>query len=89
MTGRNTNHYTTSDCRGGNGGSIPLGHILVQHWGCSSLGRAVGSQSAGTGIETLLLHIFVFFFFVFFVVLFLFVLVTVLKKILKNYYKKN
>ena len=24
--------------------------------GCSSLGRAVGSQSAGTGIETLLLH---------------------------------
>ena len=25
-------------------------------WGCSSLGRAVGSQSAGTGIETLLLH---------------------------------
>ena len=25
--------------------------------GCSSLGRAVGSQSAGTGIETLLLHI--------------------------------
>ena len=26
--------------------------------GCSSLGRAVGSQSAGTGIETLLLHHF-------------------------------
>jgi hypothetical protein len=26
--------------------------------GCSSLGRAVGSQSAGTGIETLLLHFF-------------------------------
>ena len=26
-------------------------------WGCSSLGRAVGSQSAGTGIETLLLHV--------------------------------
>lgn len=25
-------------------------------WGCSSLGRAVGSQSAGTGIETLLLQ---------------------------------
>ena len=28
-------------------------------WGCSSLGRAVGSQSAGTGIETLLLHLLV------------------------------
>jgi hypothetical protein len=29
--------------------------------GCSSLGRAVGSQSAGTGIETLLLQIQLFF----------------------------
>jgi hypothetical protein len=28
------------------------------HRGCSSLGRAVGSQSAGTGIEFLLLHMF-------------------------------
>ena len=34
-----------------------LGIYVVDEWGCSSLGRAVGSQSAGTGIETLLLHI--------------------------------
>ena len=30
--------------------------MLIRSRGCSSLGRAVGSQSAGTGIETLLLH---------------------------------
>ena len=30
--------------------------MYIRSWGCSSLGRAVGSQSAGTGIETLLLH---------------------------------
>ena len=43
-----------------------------QQWGCSSLGRAVGSQSAGTGIETLLLHHFFFFcsFFFWFCVVF-------------------
>ena len=41
-------------------GSIPTDctPFLRQRWGCSSLGRAVGSQSAGTGIETLLLHLF-------------------------------
>ena len=33
-----------------------LGIYVADEWGCSSLGRAVGSQSAGTGIETLLLH---------------------------------
>ena len=32
--------------------------FFIISWGCSSLGRAVGSQSAGTGIETLLLHNF-------------------------------
>jgi hypothetical protein len=32
--------------------------VIKNGWGCSSLGRAVGSQSAGTGIETLLLHSF-------------------------------
>jgi hypothetical protein len=40
-------------------GSNPIGcktHFLSAVRGCSSLGRAVGSQSAGTGIETLLLH---------------------------------
>jgi hypothetical protein len=31
-------------------------YITFTTWGCSSLGRAVGSQSAGTGIETPLLH---------------------------------
>ena len=30
--------------------------MFIRSRGCSSLGRAVGSQSAGTGIETLLLH---------------------------------
>ena len=48
-------------------GSIPTdcnvffaacGRMFRTQWGCSSLGRAVGSQSAGTGIETLLLHSF-------------------------------
>ena len=43
-------------------GSNPIGckthFLLAVMRGCSSLGRAVGSQSAGTGIETLLLHIF-------------------------------
>ncbi len=32
--------------------------MFIRSRGCSSLGRAVGSQSAGTGIETLLLHSF-------------------------------
>ena len=42
-------------------GSNPIGcktYFLSVVRGCSSLGRAVGSQSAGTGIETLLLHHF-------------------------------
>ena len=42
-------------------GSNPIGcktYFLSVVRGCSSLGRAVGSQSAGTGIETLLLHTF-------------------------------
>ena len=42
-------------------GSNPIGcktyFLVAVVRGCSSLGRAVGSQSAGTGIETLLLHI--------------------------------
>lgn len=45
----------TSKCRSYLNGTT---HLLKQNWGCSSLGRAVGSQSAGTGIETLLLHLF-------------------------------
>ena len=32
--------------------------MFIRSRGCSSLGRAVGSQSAGTGIDTLLLHTF-------------------------------
>ena len=40
-------------------GSNPIAcrFYFAAEWGCSSLGRAVGSQSAGTGIETLLLHL--------------------------------
>ena len=49
----------------GSSGSQPLMLTTTPYdqsdksWGCSSLGRAVGSQSAGTGIETLLLHFLV------------------------------
>lgn len=43
--------------RGMGSNPIACSTRFAPEWGCSSLGRAVGSQSAGTGIETLLLHL--------------------------------